>query len=256
LNENKTVQSIERAFKILEVIRDKGKVGIRELSKLTGLSPSTVQRLVFTLEKTGYLFREPFTSKCRLSHKFFYLANEAFYQSRLPSLAVPFLEKLSLELNETIELATIDKMGYIICVAKVSFSREAKTPVVVGNRFPPHSNALGKAILAYLPEEDKKRVYKNLPLEAYTPYTITDLNTLDEELIRVREKGYAVSKKEQYGSEIMVSAPIIDHLGIVGAFGINSATNRVTDDKIPQIGNIILRVSKEISYCFGWQPQS
>ena len=254
MTENITVQSIERAFKILEVIRDKGKVGIRELSKLTGLSPSTVQRLVFTLEKTGYLFREPLTSKCRLSHKFFYLANEAFYQSRLPSLAVPFLEKLSLELNETVELATIDKMGYIISVAKVSLSREAKTPVVVGNRSPAHSNALGKAILAYLPEEEKKRVYKNLSLEAFTPYTITDLKTLKEELKKVREKGYSLSKKEQYGSEIMIAAPIIDHLGIVGAFGIYSSAQRISEERIPLIGNILLRVSREISFCFGWQP--
>lgn len=250
-----TVQAIERVLKILEVIRDKGKIGIRELSTLTGLSPSTVQRLVYTLEKNGYILREPFNQKCRLSHKFHYLARQAIAQSRLPALAIPLLQKLSRELKETMELTTMDKEGYIICVANIPFPDSYKNPFIIGNSFPAHGNAFGKVTLAFLPEADRNNILSALSLEAYTPHTITDQGKLIEELLMIIKKGYATSEKEQYGHEIMIAAPILDHLGVIGAFGIIKPAEKLAAERILAIGGILMRASKEISIHFGWHEE-
>lgn len=246
------VQSVERALELLEIISGEKEIGIRELSRQSGLSRSTVQRLIFTLLKVGYLTQNPLNQKYHLSFKLFQLGNRAIFQNDLRTIARPILEQMLFQVQETIVLGILD-MGDVIYVDKITVPQEIQLASTVGSRVPSHCTATGKAILAFLPKDERLTILRGKQLKAYTNHTITGLPELEKELAAIRSRGYSIDNEERYPSVISVAAPIFDYTEkVAGAVGVPGFTYRIPPERVPVLGETVIGIAREISSRLGF----
>ena len=202
------VQSIQRAGLLLEALADKEpELGIAELSRKTGLSQSTVHRLLGTLYNLNFIDKNSNSHKYRLGLKLFELGSSIINKIDIVQLAIPYMEELSKKYNEAINLAKLDK-DEIVYIHKIESSTTLKLDLKLGSRHPAYCTGLGKVLLAYL-EEDKIDSYlKRIKLKRFTPYTIVDEEELKKELIMIKQKGYSFDNEEYVQGVCCLAAPV------------------------------------------------
>ncbi len=188
-----TVQSVERAFQILEAIADAGgEASISELAASAGLPVPTIHRLLQTLLSLGYLYQLP-SRRYALGPLLVRLGESA--SGQLGGVARPELVSLVQDLGETANLAMLDgdQMAYL---ASSPSPHAMRMFTEVGRRVPVHSSGVGKAVAAELPEERVAELVRGAGMPAATPHTLTSLTDLLVDLRGVRERGFAVDDQE------------------------------------------------------------
>ena len=119
---------------------------------------------------------------------------------------------------------------------------------------PPHATATGKAMLAWLPEDEIRRILASKGMAAFTPSTITDPDVLIEELRLVRRNGHALDREEFQPGVICVGAAIRDHLGaVVGAISASAPTMRATEEHLGRMRDGVMAAARALSAEFGEQ---
>ncbi len=247
------VQSVQRAIRLIEVISAEKEIGIRELSRQTGLCRSTVQRLVSVLVEEGFVCQTPATQKYHLSFKLFQLGSKAIFQVDLRTIARPVLEKMQAHVQETITVGAMDN-GDIVYIDKLPGPQGPELAAMVGNRAPAHCTGTGKAILAFLPEPERKHAIQEKGLKAYTLRTITNMCELEMELANIRACGFAIDHEERFPGVVSLAAPVRNFQGkVVGAVGIPGSACRITAEKLPLISQYLLKavhnISARLGYC-------
>jgi IclR family acetate operon transcriptional repressor len=229
-SERHSIQSVDRAVTLLEAIAEAGgETTLTELSQRTKLNISTCHHLLSTLVHRGYVAKVPVRRSYALGARVLFLANACLRQVDLPARALPFIEKINEQTGETVHLAVLQGDA-MMKVAK----REARHPVRVdtgalGKTDAPHATATGKAMLAWLPEDDMRRVLSH-GLARFTPKTITEWPALIEALRHVRRNGYAIDDEEYQPGVICIGAAIRDHNGaVVGAISASTPTMRASE---------------------------
>lgn len=188
------VQSLERAFDLLEVLADAGGVlGLSDLAARSGLPMPTIHRLVRTLVKMGYL-RQDASRRYTLGPRLIRLGESA--GRLLGSWARPYLAELMESTGETANLAVLES-GEVVYVGQVPSRHSMRMFTEVGRRVQPHCTAVGKALLAQLPDDQAARAVGPGPLTAHTAYTVTEPAELLRQFADIREQGYAVDDQEQ-----------------------------------------------------------
>ncbi|MFE6751842.1 IclR family transcriptional regulator [Kitasatospora purpeofusca] len=188
------VQSVERAFQLLEALADSGGVAtLSELSTSSGLPMPTIHRLVRTLAQQGYV-RQDTARRYTLGPRLIRLGETA--GRLLGNWARPYLAELMEATGETANLAVLEG-GEVVYVGQVQSRRSMRMFTEVGRRVQPHCTGVGKALLAQLPEEEARAVLGPNPLPAHTPHTVTDPQELMAQLAEARERGYVVDDQEQ-----------------------------------------------------------
>ncbi|HOO88343.1 MAG TPA: IclR family transcriptional regulator, partial [Synergistales bacterium] len=129
------VQSIERAFAIIELLDAQGELGIAEMSRLLSLERSTVHRIVSTIKNLGYINQNPLNHKYSNSFKFFEIGNDVVKRLGLRQQAAPFLRELSEKTHEAVNLAILDG-DRVIYIDKIESQSTIKVDLSVGKRFP------------------------------------------------------------------------------------------------------------------------
>lgn len=191
-------------------------IAFQQIAASLPFARTTVHRIIYSLEKLGYLEKAEARSHYRLAAKFFEIAQPAVHFRLLQSAARSAMVKLLVEFGETVNLGVLEdgQVTHIDVLQSPSALRIAANP---GNKNPLHSTALGKAILAFLPEHDIERILKARPLIKMSPKTITHKADLLEELARTRERGVAFDLEENLTGVECIGAPIFDQLGRVVA---------------------------------------
>lgn len=188
------VQSLERAFDLLEVLADAGGVlGLSDLAARSGLPLPTIHRLVRTLVPLGYL-RQDASRRYTLGPRLIRLGETA--GRLLGSWARPYLAELMESTGETANLAVLES-GEVVYVGQVPSRHSMRMFTEVGRRVQPHCTAVGKALLAQLPEDQAARALGTGPLTAHTAHTVTEPAELLRQFARIRDQGYAVDDQEQ-----------------------------------------------------------
>lgn len=188
------VQSVERAFQLLEALTDAGGVAaLSELSAASGLPMPTIHRLIRTLVQQGYV-RQDTTRRYTLGPRLIRLGETA--GRLLGSWARPYLAELMEATGETANLAVLEG-GEVVYVGQVQSRRSMRMFTEIGRRVQPHCTGVGKALLAQLPPDEARAVLGTQPLQAHTPYTHTDPAELLRHLAAAREAGYVVDDQEQ-----------------------------------------------------------
>jgi DNA-binding IclR family transcriptional regulator len=187
------VQVIARAARILRLLRDHPEgASLAWIAREVGLARSTTHRIVAALQAERLVDPLSPTGLLRLGPGLVELASAV--RGELRQYVRPYLEQLSRETDETVDLAVLDG-DTALFVDQVAAPRRLQAVSAVGSRFPLHCTANGKAILAEVPPDVAKRLLpRRLP--ALTPSTITSRERLFEELERVRRDGVAFDREE------------------------------------------------------------
>lgn len=239
-------QSVERALGVLRCVEgeDDG-VGVTELAQRTGLTPSTAHRLARALTEAGVLSQDPTTERYQLGPALVVLGRKA--EQRLGyRQALPLLEELAEATGESINLGIRagDEVRVVLDVASrqpLRFSQEA------GSRVPMHVSAMGKCLLANSGDIDGQ-ITELGDLVRATHRTITDRDQLRAELELVRERGWALNDEERNPGVRAIAAPVLrPGGGVIGAVAIQGPTVRVTDDRLPELAELLDKATHRIA---------
>jgi IclR family transcriptional regulator, acetate operon repressor len=246
------VQSVVRAFRLLELISEAdGILGLAELSRLSGMAPPTIHRLMATIVDLGYA-RQVSSRQYVLGPKLAALGVSA--NSVLGLWAGSVLRQLVDEIGETANLAVLE--GHeVVYVAQAPGRHSMRMFTETGRRAAAHSTAVGKAILAEMPDEAVDALFGSESMVSQTQNTITAMSTLKRELRAVRRRGYATDEEEQEVGVRCVAVAIPDST-IQGAVSISGPVGRMTEEildaAIPKLKQAAARLTAD----FGKRPAS
>lgn len=246
------IQVLDRAIGLLDVLAT-SQTGLQlaEISNRLGLHKSTVHRLLAVLEQYR-LVEKSASGKFHLGLKLFELGTQAVAGLDLRERARPHLEKLAFEASETVHLCVLDA-GEVVYLEKVEPERSVRLSSSVGRRNPAHCTAVGKAILAHLPESEVDTIIHQRRLPEFTKYTITTPVALKSELEKVRTVGYARDWEEhEYGVNCL-GAPVRDYSGnVVAAVSISGPAFRVNDKSLGVLSGAVIAAAAALSADLGF----
>lgn len=246
------VQSIDRAVGILRCFdATHPELGITDLAGLTGLSTSTVHRLLVSMTDNE-LVRQSTDRRYALGPLVVRLAHGGALASTLRTAALPLAKALRDQVNETVGIHE-HLPGWRRAVVDQVESRQElrRTYTEFGIPIPIVHGAPGKAILAFLPHAEQDRVLTER-IEAATERTITDPDELRADLARTRERGWAYSDAERTPGIRSFAAPVLDFGGsVLGAIGLSVPALRVDEARKADLGERIRAAGRQVSEALG-----
>lgn len=248
------VQSIERAFKLLDILSEYPEgIQITRLSENVGLSKSTVHRLLATLINLNYVYKDPESEKYKLSYRIISLSRNLINNIDIIPVAKPFLEALSEEVNETIHLC-IEDMGEVMYVDKIESNQTIRMFSRVGSRAPMYCTGVGKVLLAGKDPEDYQRLAEKIEFVSKTPNTIVNKEQLEQVVGAIREQGYGLDDIENEEGIRCIAAPIFDSHGkVIASFSISGPTTRMTMERVnnelvSKVKDTSMKISRQLGY--------
>ncbi len=226
-----TVQSVDRALQILELIADRGESGVTEIGAALGVHKSTAFRLVASLEARGLVEQAADRGKYRLGLGLLRLASATTARLDLVQEVRPFARVLAADTGETVNISVLNDAGALYLDQLVA-PGTLVAHNFAGQWFPLHATSNGKVLLSGLtPEQARAEVGE--PLRAYTPATVTDVDVLLEQVATVREVGHAVVADELEVGLTAVAAPVRDaHGDVVASLSVSGPTFRFDAAKV------------------------
>ncbi|MFD0470736.1 IclR family transcriptional regulator [Nonomuraea thailandensis] len=239
--------SLRRALTLLDHVREHPGLTLTQLAEAAGLSKSTVLRLTVPLVEAKLLDRDRRTGVYRLGHGTLRLGQAYLATLDLRAVAAGESHRLMSEVRETVHLVVHDH-PHVVYIDKVENEANVRMASRIGSRGPLHSTAVGKAILAWLPEE----LLAELVLEPRTRHTITDAERLRAELAHIRRRGYAVDDRENEPEVRCVAAPIFNHHdAVAAAISVSGLTSRITAARVRELGPLVAGAAVRISRKLG-----
>jgi DNA-binding IclR family transcriptional regulator len=246
-----TLQSVDRALAILELLARRPELGVTEIGTELGVHKSTAFRLVTTLEQHRLVEQLGERGKYRLGFGVVRLAGAATARLDLAREARPVCRRLAAEFNETVNLAVRDGE------AAVNVSQEQGGATVsiqnwIGQRTPLHATSSGKVLLAWMAEDELAPLLAG-GLKSHTPRTITDTGQLRADLGRVRECGWAATAEELEIGLNAVAAPVRGADGtVVAALSVSGPSYRMGPDTFDTVARALCAGADEISREIGY----
>jgi IclR family pca regulon transcriptional regulator len=250
-------QSLERGLAILGCFTSEHPVlGIADIADELGMSRSTTHRYVTTLLALGYL-EQGRSRKYRLGLRVTDLGMSALNSTGLRENVHPFLEELRERTGYTIGLAVLDGTEILYVDRARSWrraERETDLGLHPGSRMPAYCTAMGKVLLANLPDEVQRDLIAQLQLERNTPRTITSKQALRTELERISENGYALNDQELRPGLQAIAVPVRDESReAVAAIGIAASPEAITVAELtdalgPHLISTAARISSRLGY--------
>jgi len=244
--------SLQRAISILDCFTaDKPELGVREIARLTSLSPSTAGRLMAALKDLNVLNQNPATRGYSLGGKV--LAWAGVYSASLDvrTVALPFMQELLGATQETVSLYVVEG-GERLCVERLESARAIHFSARVGRRLPITAGAAGKVLLAFMAPSRREEILSRVDWTPFTGNTVTDPIAFRAELDTIRQRGYAVSMGEWQSDAAGVAAPILGAGSeIQAALTVSGPIQRYTPEVIDDFAARILKASRSISSQMG-----
>ena len=244
-----SIQSVDRALSLLEALAEAGgEASLTDLSRRTKLNVSTCHHLLSTLVNWGYVAKVPGRRSYALGARVLYLGHACLRQVDLPRRAQAFIDHINQVTGESVHLAVL-QADTIVTVVK----REARHAVrvdtgMLGRSDAPHATATGKAMIAWLPEDQIRRMLPGAGLKRFTERTIMDFDVLIEELRHVRRNGFALDREEFQPGVICVGSAIRDHAGaVVGAISASAPAMRATEEHLALMQREVIAATNALS---------
>ena len=236
------LQSLDRALNMIEYLTTQKSVSISELAEKFEVDNSTATRIMQTFAAHDLTKKDPYTQKYSLSNGTLRLSYQVSLNNKIIRIAHPYLERLADVTEETSRLCGINKQSIYI-IDQVNYGNNAfiHNADIPGMSKPLYCSAIGKAALAYLPEEEVKEIFKDIEMRRFTENTICSLDILFEQFKQIRENGYALNTAEYIDRAFCIAAPIFDEQNMPSyAIGISGSTDfRQYPQKYNQITNYI-----------------
>jgi len=255
-SKNKTsAPALERGIDIVELLASsEGPLSFSEILSALGIPRASLVRILDTLRERGIIYKMEDNGHYRLGMKLLYLGYRLKDKINLRSVAWPLMQRLADQIRETVELSVLDR-DQLVLIEQIEGAGEVRIYSRIGGAYPYfHAVSVGKLYLAHMDSAKRKRVLDQVGLPAVTPWTITDREILERELVAVLRDGYATENQELRKGVRRVAAPVYDHAGrVAGGLSIAAPVFRVEEGDFPKYGEIVRDVAKEISQRLGGQ---
>lgn len=248
----RTAPALDRALTLLELLsQSRNGLTLPELAGQASLPRSSVHYLLVTLERRGYLHRNPRTSRYLFGRQVLALANAALPSLGIRQQAGPHLQRLATQTGLTAHLAVFERDSAVV-VAKHESSQSPRLPTWVGRRISLHSTSLGKAILAFLPAVELDELLAAHPLARHNQHTLASPRRLREELARVAALGHAVDNEEEELGLRCVGAPIWTPssdtpAAVVASVSVSGAIDAITPDRVDDLARLVKSTAAALS---------
>ncbi|MEU8140029.1 IclR family transcriptional regulator [Streptodolium elevatio] len=246
--------SLRRALLVLEYVRDQAggapSLTLTHIAEALDLSKSTVLRLATPLLDTQLLARDRESGHFRLGPGALALGQAYLASLDLRSVASDEAYRLMREWGGTVHLCVPDA-PHVVYIDKVENETQVRMASRIGSRAPMYCTAVGKAMLAWLPEDVVSLVI-GAGLPPITTRTLTGPEALRGELARIRARGYSVDDRENEPEVRCVAAPIFDHdNAVTGALSVSGLTSRITAARVRELGPSVAAAAQRVSKVLG-----
>lgn len=245
-------RSVLKALDTLEILaQTESGLSLSELAKRTSYPVSTTHRLLATLAERGYVEQDPQTRRYYLGVKILTLQAQGIRGRQLAQRAFPHLNWLKQQVQATINLGVLTGIDvvYLETFVPDSFVGLYMPP---GTRMPSYCTALGKVLLAHLPQSQLEALLPLLDMKPLTPHTITSQTELRARLAEIAQNGYAVDDQEFALGVRCISAPIYDHRGVaVAGASMTVPAEQMPDEKTGEMATLLMQACREISSALG-----
>src|ERR1700736_6673812 len=246
------VQSVDRALSILETLaEDDEGYRLSDLAVRTGLSTSTVHRLLTTLEKRRFVQFDRDEPMWHTGAQSFAAGRTFVRRRNFVTQALPYLRKLRDQTRETANLAVVDD-GAMVVLTRVESREIMRSVTKVGGRVPMVASGLGKALLSTYSEQDVFAIIQREGMPRLTSKSIVRAGELCKSLPDIRRQGYSVDDEEALIGLRCVSAVVYDDCSEpLAAISVSGKASRVPNDRLPVLGRLVREVAAELTLALG-----
>ncbi len=244
---SQSVRSVERALDILLCFtREEPTRSLTQIAESVHMSKTTVHRLLMTLENKRFITRDKTTGLYRLGLRFIEMASLVLQDVELHRWSHPYLQSLSEQYGETVDLSILDG-SHVIYLEVIESPRRVKLAAAVGQRLPAFFTASGKAMLAYMPEDQVKKIISE-NFAGSSDNGSASLPDMLDELKATAERGYAIAEEEYEKDINAVAAPIFDmDKKPIASIAIVGPSFRLSKERLPEMGESIRKMTEVIS---------
>ncbi|QZE12765.1 IclR family transcriptional regulator [Halosquirtibacter laminarini] len=247
-----SVPNLERALEVVELLSvQHNGMTLSEIQEFLGIPKSSLFRILNTLVERDYLLKSSVDGRFLLSNKFLRIGLTTVNESSVVESSLPYMRSLRDNFNETILLGTlIDKKGVVL--EQVVGNHGFTFMLTVGKQFDLHTSAPGKAMIAFLPEEERAEILKTIRFKKFNERTILNKTAFAKELKQVKEQGYAFDRAEELEGVHCVGAPVFNQYGYpIASIWVTAPSARMRLDCFESVGEEIKQYALNISKHYG-----
>jgi DNA-binding IclR family transcriptional regulator len=226
------IESVDSALRLLHLFLVRPSIRVSEAAIELKVAPSTAHRLLAMLQYHGFVTQDSRTHEYVQGPDLLRFGLAMMRKLDIRQQARPILESLREVVRETVALGVLEGTA-VLYVDGVESGLALRVSARTGALIPAHSMAMGKALLAWLPEEQLDEIFPDELLPKVTERTLLSKSQLRAELATIRRRGYAQSRGESAAGVASIAVPVLDDLGRVQAsISIASPATRATAEHI------------------------
>jgi IclR family acetate operon transcriptional repressor len=239
--------SLERGLKIVEaLVLSKQGMRLSQIALRFGLGKSTTFRILRTLKEMGYVCCIEDDHRYFATSKLLSLGRSASLTLRSHNRALPFLKNLRKNTDLTVQLSALEDRELVV-VEKLGIASTHQVASWVGKRSAMHATAMGKAVLAFLPEGEMERIIRSHGMQRFNANTIVSLAQLKRHLQEIRYRGFACDNEESELGVRSVAAPVFDRFAsAAGAVSVAGTTEQITSNNLTGLAEKVKQTAEEI----------
>jgi DNA-binding IclR family transcriptional regulator len=247
------VPALEKALAIIEALAEQDEpMGTSHLCKLLDIPKTSVFFILNTLEHNDYISKSD-DGRYKLGTKFVGIGLSILNKMNIKEFAKPCMEKLLKETGFTVHLAILDH-GEAMYIDKSENDGYVKFSTYIGQRHPLHTTGVGKALAAYLSEEQLDKIIQSKSLLPRTENTITSIAHFKSALEMIRSQGYAIEDEEGEIGIRCIGAAIFNHENqLAASISVTTLRSELPIQEIPLIGEKVKLTAMEISRRLGYK---
>lgn len=237
-----TIAVLEKCFAVLEAMSDLGRPGsLKELAEAGGLPKPTLHRILQTLMDLGYVEQDQSRSNYQITMQLAHLGRSQNFEG-LKENALPIMEALHQRFNETVNLGVLQGT-YVYYIHFIETTQNLRAQVHPGARDSFHSTALGRAIVAHLPAEQRQRLLDRVVLKPRTAFTVVRPDVLRAVLQETSARGWALDDQENDVGVVCMGVPLLEGIHPVGSISVSVPKSRLPLERQQEIVSTLLSLT-------------
>lgn len=243
------IKILNKTFKIIDLFSvEEPAWTLTEIVEKTKLPKTTAHRIINVLRNKNFLSQDPGSDRYRLGSLAIQIGRHAIAQIDVRRIALPLMANIARETKETTVLMMLGpSRESVICAEQINNSSSLKMMMDMGLNIPLHAGGSGKCVLAAM-QDNEVQHYLSKPLAKLARNTVTDRVLIEEELQRIKQRGYAVSNDEICDGSAGIATAFYDYTGgVIGSIGIIGPLDRIRSLDMENTAQLLKNVAAEIS---------
>lgn len=249
--EQNTIKSLDRAMIVLERLSEIGDATLSELASDMDQAPASIYRVLVTLQGRGIVGYEADGQIWHVGPTAYLIGSRFLRRTSLVERARPILRRLMEQTGETANLG-IAREGQVLFVSQVETHATIRAFFPPGTLSPMHASGIGKALLAYMPRDQRDRLLDGADLTQFTQFTCANRTALEDDLSQITTRGYSIDAEEKNLGMRCIAAPIFDVYGeAVAGISVSGPTSRVRVELTEDVAAHVKAAAKAVTQALG-----